>query len=103
MTTQQACLTLLVPKAFEEKLADILLANPVAASAGFTIRDINAYGANITYRTAMERVHGRVQGVEVVVIVQETEASAVLDEIKQAMPGRGVVYRLNTISDAGEI
>lgn len=103
MTPQKVRLTFIAAKAFEEKLVDILLADEMAAVAGFNTRDINVYGANVTYRTPMERVHGRVRCVEVILLLEATDAAKLLDRIKQSFPGRDVTYRLNTVFDSGEI
>lgn len=103
MTMPRMSLVFTVAKTFEEKLVDTLLANETAASAGFSTRDVSVYGANITYRTSMERVHGRVRGVEVCLVLDAAEAASLLAVVQQALPGRGVVYRLNAISESGEL
>lgn len=102
MSTQQVCLTFIVAKAFEEKLIDILLADEMASAAGFSTRDVNVYGANVTYRTSMEQVHGRVRAVEISLLLAQAEATTVLGGVRQALSGRAVAYRLSTITDSGE-
>lgn len=103
MTTQKVRLTFIAAKAFEEKLVDILLADELAVAAGFNTRDVNVYGANVTYRTPMERVHGRVLCVEVILLLDAPGAQSLLDRIKLSFSGRDVTYRLNTVFESGEI
>ncbi|WP_370156470.1 DUF3240 family protein [Ferrovibrio sp.] len=103
MSNQNVRLTFTAAKAFEEKLIDTLLADENASAAGFSTRDVNVYGAHITYRTAMEQVHGRVRAVEVSLVLPQPHAKAALESVRQALSGRDVVYRISTISDSGEV
>jgi len=103
MNTKKICLTLLAATVFKEKLSDLLLTNAAAAAAGFTIRDVSAYGAAAIYRTAMEQVHGRVHAIEIIMLLEPTAARSVLDDIRAALPGRGVEYRIGALTDMGEI
>jgi len=103
MSIQTVCLIFTAAKAFEEKLVDTLLADETVSAAGFSTRDVNVYGANVTYRSTMEQVHGRVRGVEVSLVLPQSQAMTVLESIRQALSGRDLVYRISTISDSGEI
>jgi nitrogen regulatory protein PII len=93
-------LTLIVPKALEDELLDLLLEHE-ALAGGFTISEVAGHGRNIAYQNSAERVRGCAQRVKTQIIMQHADAQTLLHDIRQALPRAPIVYYLTPVVESG--
>lgn len=93
-------LTLLTPAALEEQILDLLLADASIARAGFTSQDVRGHGEAVTYQTAVEQVRGFTRLVEIAVTAPESDIQNLLVGLKEALPDRGIAYRMTPVLSA---
>lgn len=96
-------LTLIAPTALKEELVAAMLAHPPTAEAGFIAREVEGYGHNIDFDSVVEQVRGHTLVVEIVVALPDAEARGLLDALGEELPGRGIVWRILTVSAAGTL
>ncbi|MEO6696977.1 MAG: DUF3240 family protein [Gammaproteobacteria bacterium] len=100
MNLSDCCLTLVVPKALEENLLDLLLENDALAS-GFMTSAVELHGRTVAYQSTTEQVRGRAQKVKVQIIMQHADAQTLLQSIKQALPRTNIVYYITPLAEFG--
>lgn len=100
MNLPDCCLTLIVPKALEENLVDLLLEHEALAS-GFIASEIEGHGRNVTYQSGAEKVRGRARRVKLQIIMHHTDAQTLLRDIKQALPRANIVYYMTPVTEFG--
>jgi hypothetical protein len=87
-------LTLLAPAALEEQIVDLLLAEEPIARAGFTTQDVRGHGEAAAYKSVLEQVRGFTRLVEIAVTAPESDIRSLLVGLKEALPDRGIAYRI---------
>ena len=97
----ELCLTLLCPRAVEEKLLDLLLMSPNATV--FTSASTAAHGLPPGGFNQTEQVLGRAFATQVQVIFSDADKAALLGQIQQQFAGVGLRYWVTTVVEAGEI
>jgi len=100
MNTTDCCLTLIVPKALEENLLDLLLEHDALAS-DFTISEVAGHGRTVAYQSNAEKVRGHARQVQIQIIMQHADVQTLLHDIKQALPRVNIVYRITPVTEAG--
>ncbi len=95
------CLTLLCPRAIEEKLLDTLLMLPCTTI--FTSTPTAAHGMEMEDLSHAEQVTGRAVATEIQVIFAANEKVALLEHIRQQFAGAGLRYWLTEVVEAGEL
>lgn len=100
MSSPDCCLTLIIPKALEENLIDLLLEHEALAGE-FITGAVEGHGAHVTYQDNAERVRGRARRVQINVVLQRVQAQTLIDDLKRALPGADVVYWMTPISEFG--
>ncbi len=96
-------LILTAPRALEEKLVQLLLENEVAGAAGFSAREIVAYGRAMHFRTVAEQIGGRVRQIEVRMMLSADQAQRVVEQLKSGMPGQPVVWQIEQVTASGDL
>lgn len=94
------CLTIVLPKSFEEDLVDNLLEHPEWVT-GFTTTDVNGHGQNVAYHAAAEEVRGRVARVQVQVVMHPEQAPLLVAHLKQALRSTEIAYWLTPVIEFG--
>ncbi|MDO9372284.1 MAG: DUF3240 family protein [Gammaproteobacteria bacterium] len=119
MNSPDCCLTLIVPKALEENLLDVLLEHETLSrsrhpasrdtgtsmygAGGFTTSEVEGHGRNVTYQSSAEKVRGRAHRIEMKIIMQHADAQTLLQDIKQALPGSNIIYCITPVIESGSI
>lgn len=103
MNPPSVSLTLVAPRMLEEKLVQTLLAHEVAGAAGFSVREIVAYGRTVNFRTVAEQISGRVRQIEVRMVLSADHAHQIVEQLKAEMPGQHVAWRIASVTAAGEL
>ena len=94
------CLTIVLPKVFEEDLVDHLLEHPEWVS-GFTTTDVNGHGRTVAYHGSAEEVRGRVVRVQVQIVMEQAHADALIAHLKQDMKSAQIAYWLTPVIEFG--
>lgn len=94
------CLTIVLPKPFEEDLVDSLLEHPEWVS-GFTTTDVSGHGLRVSYHATAEEVRGRVARVQVQIVMQTEHAQALIAHLKQSMRSAEIAYWLTPVAEFG--
>ncbi|MBI3343423.1 MAG: DUF3240 family protein [Gammaproteobacteria bacterium] len=100
MNSPDRCLTLIVPKALEENILDLLLEHETLAG-GFITSEVEGHGRNVTYQSMAEKVRGRAHRVEIQIIMHHADAQTLLRDIKQALPRTNIVYYMTPVTEFG--
>ncbi|MCL4316152.1 MAG: DUF3240 family protein [Gammaproteobacteria bacterium] len=100
MNVSDCCLTLMVPKALEENLLDLLLEHD-ALAGGFITSEVEDHGRNVTYQSMAEKVRGRAHRVEIQIIMHHADAQTLLRDIKQVLPRTNIVYYMTPVTEFG--
>lgn len=95
-----ACLTIVLPKFFEEDLVDHLLEHPEWVP-GFTTTAVNGHGHAVAYHGSAEEVRGRVDRVQVQIVMEQGHAEALIEHLKQDMKSAQIAYWLTPVIDFG--
>lgn len=101
MNPPDCCLSLIVPKALEETVVDLLLERE-ALVPGFTTLVADGHGPNAQFRTARERVRGRAHCVLVLAMLETSCARQLLAELKAELEGTDIVWWLSPITAYGD-
>lgn len=88
-------------KAWRAKRSDLLLAHEPAARGGFTTPDVRGHGEAATYHSVIEQIRGFARLVEITLTAPEPDIQSLLVSLGQALPGRGITYRLAPVLDSG--
>lgn len=102
MNPPDCCLTLIVPKALEENLLDLLLEHE-ALGRGFITAEVEGHGRNATYQSSAEKVRGRTRQVEMKIILQHADTHTLLQDIKQAFPRANIMYYAAPVTELGSL
>ena len=94
------CLTIVLPKSFEEDLVDHLLEHPEWAP-GFTSTDVSGHGRSVPCHGPAEEVRGRAARVQVQVVLDEAHAQALVEHLKQSLRSSDIVYWLTPVTAFG--
>lgn len=94
------CLTIVLPKSFEEDLVDSLLEHPEWVP-GFTTADVSGHGLRVSYHAAAEEVRGRVARVQVQIVLQMEQAQTLIAHLKQNMRSAEIAYWLTPVAEFG--
>lgn len=100
MNPPDCCLTLIIPKALEENLLDLLLEHE-ALTRGFITSEVEGHGRNASYQSSAEKVRGRTHQVEMKIIMQHADAQTLLEDIKQVLPHANIVYYMTPVTEFG--
>jgi hypothetical protein len=92
-----------VPRILEDQLVEILLEHEATAAAGFTKRNIDAYGSKLSFREIAEQIRGRVHEAEIAVLLSNEEAHGLIEYLEQAVPNCGISYRISPVARVGVI
>ena len=103
MSPPKIVLTILAPRQIEERLTDVVLEHEPAAAAGFTSREVNGHGAAAAYHHVAEQIRGRTRLIELTIVTNEGDADGLMVRIANALPGRGITYRISLLRSAGII
>lgn len=97
----ELCITLLCPRAVEEKLLDLLLMSPNMTV--FTSTATSAHGLAHEALGQMEQVMGRAHAAKIQAIFSATDKVALLEILRQQFAGAGLRYWVTPVIEAGEI
>jgi hypothetical protein len=95
------CITLLCPRAVEEKLLDLLLMSPNMTV--FTSTATSAHGLAHEALGQMEQVMGRAHAANIQAIFSAADKMALLEVLRQQFAGAGLRYWVMPVIEAGEI
>lgn len=94
------CLTIVLPKFFEEDVVDHLLERPQWVR-GFTTTDVSGHGQAVAYHATAEEVRGRVARVQVQIVLGEEEAQALIAHLKESIRSKEIAYWLTPVIEFG--
>jgi len=94
------CLTIVLPKFFEEDLVDHLLEHPEWVP-GFTATDVNGHGHGVAYHAVAEQVRGRAARVQVQIVMQQEHAQALIAHLKESLHSAEIAYWLTPVIEFG--
>lgn len=100
-TENELCITLLCPRAVEEKLLDLLLMSPNMTV--FTSTATSAHGLAHAALGQTEQVLGRAHAAKIQAIFSADEKMALLEVLHQQFAGAGLRYWVTPVIEAGEI
>ena len=103
MTSPVVVLTLVAPRALEEKLVQTLLTHDVVGATGFSVREIVAYGRSLNFKTVGEQISGRVRQIEAQAVLAADQVQLIIDQLSAEMQGQHVKWRITPVTAAGEI
>lgn len=95
-----ACLTIVLPKFFEEDLVDHLLEHPEWVP-GFTTTDVNGHGHAVAYHATAEEVRGRADRVQVQIVMSQEHAQPLVAHLKESLHSREIAYWLTPVMEFG--
>ncbi len=95
------CLNLLCPLAVEEKLLDLLLMS--SSVEVFTSAPTAAHGLVSGRLSQTEQVLGRMQVIQVQVVLSEEDKDALLKTIRQQFTGVGLRYWVMPVIESGRL
>jgi len=81
-TTTLLQLTLIVPRALEDMLADALLASEPPLP-GWTLIQVHGHGGDFRHASVRERVRGRLERSQFTLLLGATQAEALLQALRQ--------------------
>lgn len=96
----RTCLTLVCPPAVEEKLLDTLLEQVGEGSFATLRADFHGRTGALTIE---EQVRGRSRALQVQVLMEETDAEALLGQLRQGFAGTGLRYWTSPVLNEGVI
>ncbi|ODT20858.1 MAG: hypothetical protein ABS35_18910 [Kaistia sp. SCN 65-12] len=94
-------LTLTAPRALEDRVVQVLLEHEVAGEAGFSVREVYAYGRGRVFKTVAERIGGRIRQIEVEFLISADRAQLIVDQLGSSLGGLDVSWRIHTLTAAG--
>lgn len=103
MNSSIVCLTLVAPRAIEEALIEFLMGYEATAAAGFTVREVVAYGLHVPFRNIAEQISGRVREVEFAAIVPANHAQDLIEQLGQTLQGQRITYRISPVTETGVV
>ncbi len=95
------CLTLLCTPELEEKILDRLLLEPAVSL--FTSAPSFTHGLHPQTLDRLEKVLGRGHSVSIQLLLDQIEAEALLDRLRDTIGGTGVTYWMTHILATGEL
>lgn len=95
-----SCLTIILPKIFEEDLVDHLLEHPEWVS-GFTTTDVNGHGRAVAYHGSAEEVRGRVARVQVQIVMEQANTQPLIAHLKESMHSAEIAYWVTPVAEFG--
>lgn len=96
------CLTLIAPRSLRDELFDYLSGQDDLVS-GFTASEAAGHGRDVRLQTPAERVRGHAEEVLVRMILREPDATCLLDRLKTAFAGSGLIYWLMPVTQFGRL
>lgn len=103
MTEKLVQLTLVAPRDQEEHLVEILLEHDEAALAGFTMREISAFGSHVLFRDIAEQIRGRVRRVEFKMLLPASDAHDLVEHLRKTVSGPGINFQIAPVEAAGDV
>lgn len=100
MSEMNCCLTLILPQAIEEHVVDFLLKQRERVK-GFTSCAVDGHGRGTRLQSVAEQVRGRARRVQIKMVLNEADARAVLDAMKETFGRADVVYWLSPVTEFG--
>lgn len=100
MNTHECCLTLSFPSSLEENVLDHLLEHPEWVQ-GFSTMHIEGHGRMTSARQTAELVRGRARRLYAQVVLDETDAHALLADLRSALPNPEIAYWLTPVIEFG--
>jgi nitrogen regulatory protein PII len=94
------CLTIVLPKFFEEDVVDHLLEHPEWVS-GFTTTDVNGHGHSVAYHATAEEVRGRASRVQVQIVMTQEHAQPLIAHLKERLHSAEIAYWLTPVIEFG--
>jgi nitrogen regulatory protein PII len=94
------CLTIVLPKFFEEDVVDHLLEHPEWVP-GFTTTDVSGHGHAVSYHATAEQVRGRAARVQVQIVMQREHAPELIAHLKERLHSAEIAYWLTPVIEFG--
>lgn len=102
MTEGQVCLTLILSRQLRDELFDFL-GEQTDLVLGFTASDAAGHGPGLQLPTPAERVKGHADQIVVWTVLSGTDAARLIDRLRSAFSGTGVVYWIVPVTEIGTI
>ena len=96
-------ITLTAPRTLEEKLVQLLLDNDVAGAAGFTVREVVAYGRELDFRTVSEQIGSRIRQIEIRLVLAADSLPPLMEWLKSVVRDRDVSWQVMPVSASGDL
>lgn len=102
MKEMNCCLTLVCHRSLEERMVDHLLEHPEWVH-GFSISHIEGGSQKEKLPSMIEQVRGRSQRVQIVSVMNEEDAQALIAHLKQQEHNAEVAYWISPVSAFGRL
>ncbi len=102
MKELNCCLTLVCHKSLEERLVDHLLEHPEWVR-GFSLAPIEGGSQKEKLPSMLEQVRGRSQRVQLVSVMNDDDASALIAHLKQVEPNPEIAYWITPVIEFGRL
>lgn len=96
------CLTLVLPRAFEEELVDHLLEHPEWVP-GFTTFPADGHGHGLVFRDSREEVRGRTARRVVQIVTEEGHAEALVAHLRETLANAEVTWWITPVTAFGRL
>jgi Protein of unknown function (DUF3240) len=103
MNAPPVVLTLIAPRALQDKLVEMLLAHELANAAGFTVREVVAYGRDVEFRTTAEQISGRVKRIEIRAVLSPEVAREIASNLEATVTGQRIEWSISATMASGTI
>ncbi len=102
MKELNCCLTLVCHRSLEERLVDHLLEHPEWVR-GFSLAQLEGGSQKEKLPSMLEQVRGRSQRVQIVSVMNDEDAQALIAHLKQAEPNPEIAYWITPVIEFGRL
>jgi len=102
MSEMNCCLTLIFHRSLEERLVDQLLEHPQWVR-GFTLTRIEGSSQKEKLPSMLEQVRGRSQRVQIVTVMNHSDANELIAHLKQEEANPEIAYWITPVIEFGRL
>lgn len=100
MKSKNCLLTLVFPSTVEEHVVALMLRHHELAT-GFTTGEVEGHGRNAKLQSMAEQVRGRARRTQMKVVLNDEDASHLIEHLKQELGNADIVYWLMPVLEFG--
>lgn len=96
-----SCLTIVLPKFFEEDLVDHLLEHPEWVAGFTTTTDVDGHGRAVSYHGSAEEVRGRAARVQIQIVMEQADTQPLIAHLKERVHSGEIAYWVTPVIEFG--